>query len=166
MDTELKIEYMDIAEISAYENNAKLHPHEQVCQIAESIRQFGMNDPLAIWNGTLVEGHGRLQACKMLGITSVPVIRLDHLSDEQRRAYTLVHNQVTLNSPFDLDILGKELANIVDIDMGDFGFDIIPDFDILGEAEDESIEPLKMEQTIQCPHCGGDIEVKRYKQKR
>ena len=122
----LNIEYVDINSIKPYKKNAKLHPKEQIEQIKKSIEQFGMNDPIAIWKDNLIiEGHGRLIACKELGMTEVPIIRLDHLSDEERKAYTLAHNKLTMNSDFDIDILNEELDDILNIDMSDFGFDIV-----------------------------------------
>lgn len=121
---ELKIEYVDINSIKPYKNNAKLHSKEQIEQIKKSIEQFGMDDPIGIWQDEIVEGHGRLIACKELGYTEVPIIRLDHLSDEERKAYTLAHNKLTMNSDFDLDILNDELKDILDINMEDFGFDL------------------------------------------
>lgn len=127
----LKIEYVDINSIKPYKNNAKLHPEEQIEQIKKSIEQFGMDDPIGIWKDEIVEGHGRLIACKELGYTEVPIIRLDHLSDEERKAYTLAHNKLTMNSDFDIDILNDELDDILNIDMSDFGFDI--------DIEDEEI---------------------------
>ena len=132
----LKIEYVDINSIKPYKNNAKMHPEEQIEQIKKSIEQFGMNDPIGIWKDEIVEGHGRLIACQKLGMTEVPIICLDHLTDEERKAYTLAHNKLTMNSDFDLDILNDELLNIDTIDMSDFGFDI--DLDI--DEEQEIIE--------------------------
>ena len=121
----LKIEYVDINSLKEYKNNAKLHPQEQVEQIKKSIEEFGMNDPIAVDKGNIIiEGHGRLLACKELGMTEVPIIRLDHLSDEERKAYTLAHNKLTMNSDFDIDILNAELDDIVTINMEDFGFDL------------------------------------------
>ena len=123
---QLKIEYVDINSIKPYENNAKLHPEEQIEQIKKSIEKFGMDDPIGIWKDEIVEGHGRLIACKELGFIEVPIIRLDHLTNEERKAYTLAHNKLTMNSDFDFNILDSELADIT-IDMSEFGFD---DFDI------------------------------------
>lgn len=134
---ELKIEYVDIDNIKPYKNNAKLHPQEQIEQIKKSIEQFGMDDPIGIWKDEIVEGHGRLIACKELGYTEVPIIRLDHLTDEERKAYTLAHNKLTMNSDFDLDILQEELNNFDTIDMSDYGFDIDLDID---EEEQEIVE--------------------------
>ena len=132
----LKIEYVDINSIKPYEKNAKLHPEEQIEQIKKSIEQFGMDDPIGIWKDEIVEGHGRLIACKQLGYTEVPIIRLDHLTDEERKAYTLAHNKLTMNSDFDIDILNDELMNFDTIDMTDFGFDL----DLGIEEEKEIIE--------------------------
>lgn len=118
----LTIEYIPITDIKPYERNAKLHPQEQIEQIKNSIQAFGFNDPLGIWHGEIVEGHGRYLAAKELGMTEVPVIRLDGLTDEQRRAYMLVHNQLTMNSGFDLELLNEELAGILSFDMSEYGF--------------------------------------------
>lgn len=133
----LKIEYVEIDSIKPYKNNAKKHPKEQIEQIKSSIEKFGMDDPIGVWKDEVVEGHGRLIACKELGYTEVPVIRLDHLTDTQRKAYTLAHNKLTMNSDFDIDILETELEDLSkELDMSDFGFDI--DLDI--EEEQEIIE--------------------------
>ena len=141
----LTIEYIETEALTPYDGNAKEHPPEQIEQIEESIAQFGMNDPIAVYgpDNTIVEGHGRWLACSLMGIDTVPVIRLDHLTDEQRRAYTLVHNKLTMNSDFNLDKLEIELAGITEIDMGDFGFLVMddPEERIDGE-EDEYNAPL------------------------
>lgn len=128
----LKIEYQSVAELKAYKGNAKRHPAEQIEQIKRSIQDFGFNDPIALWkNNEIIEGHGRLIAAMELGLETVPVIRLDDLTDEQRRAYALVHNKLTMDTGFDLDILNSELLAIDDFDMS------IYDFDILGADGDE-----------------------------
>ena len=135
---ELKVEYVPTDTLTEYENNAKIHTAEQVEQIKKSIQEFGFNDPIAVWKeNVIIEGHGRLQAAKELGIEEVPVIRLDDLTDEQRKAYTLVHNKLTMNTGFDFSALSKELKELEDYDMMDFGFssfemntfddDIVPD---------------------------------------
>ena len=113
-------------------------------QIKNSILEFGFNDPIAIWRDTIVEGHGRLLAAQELGYKELPIIRLDDLSDEQRKAYMLAHNKLTMNSDFDIDVLSAELDSITDIDMSDFGFDLdLPDFDEPAEVveDDYNEEP-------------------------
>lgn len=135
---ELKIEYLSPDELKPYSNNAKEHPAAQIEQIKRSIIEFGFKDPIAIWNDNeVIEGHGRLMAALEMGIKSIPVIRLDDLTDEQRRAYMLVHNKLTMNSDFNVDLLSIELDDITNIDMGQFGFDIdLDDEDY--EAEEPS----------------------------
>lgn len=138
---ELQIEYLTLTELKPYEKNAKLHSPEQVEQIKKSIAEFGMNDPIAIWkDNIIIEGHGRLMACKELGVDTVPVIRLDHLTDEQRRAYCLIHNKLTMNTDFDLDLLSGELEEIINIDMTDFGFTLDDIDEPEGEVEEDNYE--------------------------
>lgn len=133
----LKVEYLPIEEVKPYKNNAKIHTPEQIDQIKASIQQFGMNDPIGIWSkeNIIVEGHGRLLACQELGYKEIPVIRLDDLTDEQRRAYTLAHNQLTMNTGFDIDTLTEELENL-SIDMSEFGFEDINKDDFNIEEDD------------------------------
>ena len=84
---ELKIEYLPVGELTPYENNTRRHAPDDIEQIKESIDKDGFNDPIGIWgrNNIIVEGHGRLIAAKEIGLEKVPVIRLDHLTDTQRR---------------------------------------------------------------------------------
>lgn len=155
-DFKLKVIYLPIGELTPYKNNAKLHPQEQIDQIKKSINEFGMNDPIAVWgeDNLIVEGHGRLFACQQLGMKEVPVIRLDGLNEEQRRAYTLAHNKLTMNTGFDMEILKTELEAI-DLDMGDYGFDDID----LGDIEvDEEIEEDEVPEIPEEPNAKrGDI---------
>lgn len=121
---QLRVEYLFASDLKPYAGNAKKHPEEQIEQIKRSIEEFGFNDPIAIWkDNEIIEGHGRLIAALQMGIDEVPVIRLDDLTDEQRRAYALAHNKLTMNSDFDLEILQAELDEITNIDMAAFGFD-------------------------------------------
>lgn len=126
---ELEIRNVPVDELVPYASNAKLHTAEQIDQIAESIERYGNNDPIAVWHNAdgemeIVEGHGRLMALNKLGIENTPVIVLDHLTDEQRRAYSLVHNQLTINSGFDYEMLMAELESIADEGLKFAGFDI------------------------------------------
>lgn len=134
----MKIEVVPIESLKPYANNAKIHTPAQVAQIAASIQEFGNNDPIAIdENGMVIEGHGRLLALQSLGYTEVEVIRLTGLTEEQKRAYILVHNKLTMNTGFDFNVLDAELARITDIDMSTFDFGTI---DVSVEDFDESFE--------------------------
>lgn len=139
---ELKIEYVKKEDLKPYANNAKIHTAEQVEQIKRSIKEFGFNDPVAVWHDNeIIEGHGRLMAVMdMDDITEVPIIRLDDLSDEERKAYMLVHNKLTMNTDFDDDLLDIELGDILDIDMTDFGFEIKLEEEPKEMVEDEAPE--------------------------
>ena len=120
----MKIEKVKIEDLKPYENNAKLHPQEQIDEIKKSIEEFGNNDPIAIdENNIIIEGHGRYLALQQLGYKQVEVIRLSHLTEEQRKAYTLVHNKLTMNTGFDMELLMLELNEIQDIDMRLLGFE-------------------------------------------
>ena len=121
----MKIEKISIDKIKPYENNAKLHPIEQIEQIKKSIKEFGNNDPIAIdENDVIIEGHGRYEALRQLGFNEVEIIRLTHLNESKKRAYALVHNKLTMNTGFDYNILDCELAFINGIDMKVFGFEM------------------------------------------
>ena len=130
----MKIEVMKVNDLIPYENNAKLHPKEQIEQIVKSIKEFGFNDPIAIdENNVIIEGHGRLLAIKQMNYKECEVIKLTHLTAQQKKAYILAHNKLTLNSDFDLEMLEIELCDIDEIDMTDFGFDITLLTDEFGE---------------------------------
>lgn len=156
---ELKIEYLKKEDLKPYANNAKIHTGEQIEQIKKSIKEFGFNDPIAIWHDNeIIEGHGRLVAVmEMDDIEEVPVIRLDDLSDEQRKAYTLVHNKLTMNTDFDIGILDIELDDIIDIDMEQFGFDLqIEDIhQNINDGEEIDIDDYDDDKfDCECPRCG------------
>lgn len=134
----MQIEKIKISDLLEYKYNAKEHPQWQIEQIIASIKQFGFNDSIAIdENNTIIEGHGRLYALQELGETEVECIRLSHLDEEQKKAYILAHNKLTMNTDFDLDLLQLELDNIIDIDMSDFGFTIDPLIEVVEDDFDE-----------------------------
>lgn len=131
----LRVENVSVSDIREYENNVKQHPEEQVRRIADSIRQFGMNQPIAIdENNMIIAGHGRFMACLHLGMEEVPCIRLDHMNEQQKKAYILADNKLNMDTGFDMEALEKELATITDFKMDDFGFEV-PDFDFEVEKD-------------------------------
>lgn len=144
---ELKIEYLPIKALKPYEKNTRKHQKKDVDNIARSIEKYGMCDAIGIWGeqNIIVEGHGRMMACKQLGMTEVPVVRLDHLTDEQRREYAIAHNATAELSEWDLDVLPDELA---ELDLSDF------DFDFGIEDEEEETEIVEDE----APEVDGDAE--------
>lgn len=120
----MEIISIPIEELTPDPHNAKKHPKEQVEQIKASIEQFGNLDPIGVWgdNNLIVEGHGRYLALCDLGYHEAECIRLDWLTDEERKVYALAHNKLTMNSGFDFDELKFNLDSIQDFDMSEFGF--------------------------------------------
>ena len=153
----MKIEKIKVDEIIPYADNAKLHPERQIEQIRSSILEFGFNDPIAIdENNVVIEGNGRLMAIKDLGFKEVDCIRIEGLTEDQKRAYILVHNQLTMNTGFDIDILNKELEKIKGIDMTQFDFELNIDFDNDidtgdGNQYSHKVEIPQYEPTGECP---------------
>lgn len=122
---EIKFEYIGIDQLTPYDHNTRSHGKEDVAAIAKSIQRYGFSDPIGVWGdrNIIVEGHGRLMAAKKLKMTEVPVIRLDHLTDEQRREYAIAHNRTAELSTWDFEELKTELQ---ELDFGDLdlGFDL------------------------------------------
>lgn len=135
----MQIEHVLVKDIIPYANNAKEHPKHQIEQIVRSIREFGFNDPIAIdENNIIIEGHGRLEALKLMDIKTVECIRLSHLTDEQKRAYIIAHNKLTMNTGFNMDIITEELDFLInkDFDATLTGFDTDELTDILHEEKE------------------------------
>ncbi len=111
------IEARPPSELRPYSRNARTHSRKQIRQIADSIERFGFTNPVLVSDdGEIIAGHGRVEAAKLLGLASVPTLRLSHLSTEERRAYVLADNKLALNAGWDQDILAIELQALIDLD--------------------------------------------------
>lgn len=118
----MQIKEINVSEIKEYAKNAKKHPEKQVVAIATSIKKFGFRQPLVLDKGMeVIIGHGRLAAAKMLHMKTVPCVMADDLTEEQIKALRIADNK-TNESEWDFNLLGEELAQLVDIDMTDLGF--------------------------------------------
>lgn len=172
----LKIVEIEIDKIKEYENNAKEHPEWQVKQIADSINQFGFNDPIAInKDHVIIEGHGRYQAALMLEMERIPCIVLSGMTEVEEKAYIIAHNKLTMNTGFDLDKLSYELNSlkIENIDLKITGFNELEFQNILDGNElfdnsDYSGEDLKNEykepsKKLICPNCNYRGESSEFK---
>lgn len=148
---ELKIEYLSPHDLTPYKGNARKHEREDLEQIKESIRVDGFNDPIGIWGAEnlIVEGHGRQLAAIDLGLEKVPCIRLDHLTDAQRRDYAIRHNRTAELSSWDWQTLEDELHTLESegFDTGDLFEDC---FDAIEESEREEKE--KYSREVKIPH--------------
>ena len=120
----LAIEYMAIADLTPDPKNPRVHSKKQVRQIAESIRVFGFNVPVLIDSQSqIVAGHGRVQAGKSLGITEVPTIRLEHLTEAQINAFMIADNRLTEIAAWDNRLLGEQLKLLSELEL-DFSLDV------------------------------------------
>ena len=148
--TELQVVRWPVERLIPYARNARTHSDEQVAQIAASIAEFGWTNPiLAGGDGVVIAGHARLQAARKLGITEVPIIILDHLSESQRRALVIADNRLALNAGWDEEMLRVELDALreddFNLDLLGFGDDELeallsePDSEVTGNTDDDAV---------------------------
>lgn len=128
MEHSLKIEYVPTSALKPYKRNARKHSKADIEAIADSIRRYGMNDPLGVYGDKLeiVEGHGRLAVAKKLGLKEVPIVRLDHMTDVQRREYAIQHNRTAELSEWDFSALKLELGDLPALDLSGLEFEVDP----------------------------------------
>ena len=151
--SELRIVYLNPGELTPYDRNTRRHSPGDIEQIKDSILADGFNDPIGIWGekNIVVEGHGRLIAAKELNLDRVPCIRLDHMTDAQRREYAIRHNRTQEFSSWDFEKLEQEIAalTLAGTDLGGLKFAI--QAAVEGEPEKEFLEGEKRHV---CPRCG------------
>ncbi|MFN3612337.1 site-specific DNA-methyltransferase [Tepidimonas sp.] len=146
-----KLEHWPIERLLPYIRNARTHSEAQIAQIAASIAEFGFTAPiLAGSDGVIVAGHGRLAAARKLGLASVPVVVLEHLTPTQRRALVIADNKIAENAGWDEELLRLELADLqeADFDLALTGFDADELLEIMAGEEtttegntDEDVDP-------------------------
>ena len=130
----MEIIYKKVGDLIPYEKNPRKNT-KAVKYVANSIEEFGFKQPIIIdRDNVVVCGHTRLMATKQLGIEEVPCIVADDLTDEQIKAFRLADNKVSEQAEWDIGLLNEELDDILNVDMGDFGFDIFS-MDDLEEME-------------------------------
>jgi len=114
---ENKYKYIKINNLYPYTSNARTHSDSQIEKIANSINEFGFNNPVLIdkENG-IIAGHGRVLAAIKLNMLEVPTLRIDHLSETQKRAYVLADNKLALDAGWDNDLLSLELERLQELD--------------------------------------------------
>lgn len=142
----MDVKQVKTSEIKAYAKNAKKHPEEQIKAIANSIKEFGFRQPLVLdKNMEIIVGHGRLAAAKLLGMTTVPVVMADDLTEEQVKAFRLADNK-TNESDWDFGLLAEEISDLPGLDMTDFGFN---EAEILELTIDDSPEDIPAGRSTQ-----------------
>lgn len=160
MNQRTKIQWLSIDDIHPYENNPR-HNDDAVQYVANSLEEFGWQQPIVVdTDGTIIAGHTRHKAAKVLGMDKVPVVVADNLTPAQVNAYRLADNKTAEIATWDDALLGIELEGLeVDFDMTEFGFGI---FDGIGDDEPVPLEEIKVEEDelpeMSTPRCKrGDI---------
>jgi DNA modification methylase len=137
-----KLEHWNIDRLRPYERNPRTHSPEQITKIAASLLEFGWTNPILVdGDAGIIAGHGRLLAARELGMTTVPVIELTHLTEAQKRAYVIADNRLALDAGWDEDLLADELRALegLDFNLELTGFDLDELHDLL---DDESAEEV------------------------
>lgn len=148
----LRAEMWELDRLSPYDHNSKSHSAEQVEAIKRSILRFGFNDPIAVTDeGVIVEGHGRLEAARILRLEQVPVIVLEGMSERDVDLYRIAHNKISIAAGFNFVALAQELReltrnNTYDIDFSMMGFSETAAWGVMAAAP-ESV-PVSLEQGL------------------
>jgi len=142
---DLNVQQIALEQLVPYARNARTHSDSQVAQIAGSIAEFGFVNPVLIGSDNIIiAGHGRVMAAKKLGLQTVPTIKLDHLTENQRRALVIADNKIAENAGWDEELLRLELQNLADedFDLDLLGFDDVELDDLLASLDDDEAAAL------------------------
>jgi DNA modification methylase len=142
---DLNVQQIELEQLVPYARNARTHSDSQVAQIAGSIAEFGFVNPVLIGgDNIIIAGHGRVMAAKKLGLETVPTIKLDHLTENQRRALVIADNKIAENAGWDEELLRLELQNLADedFDLDLLGFDDVELDDLLTSLDDDEAAAL------------------------
>jgi hypothetical protein len=158
-----QIEYVQLSALTPYARNSRTHSPEQVKRIAASIREFGFTNPVLIdADGTIIAGHGRVLAAQHLQMDTVPVVRLDYMTEQQKRAYVIADNRLALDAGWDEELLRVELdtlhADGYDVAMTGFGADELAELMKLDIADKQETDEDEVPEPPAEPTCKtGDI---------
>lgn len=152
-EANLQITHVSVDCLKPYANNARTHSDEQITQLANSITEFGFNNPILVDSDlNVVAGHGRLMAAKQIGMTLVPTIKLEHLTDAKRKAYIIADNKLALNAGWSFDLLKTEfealLTDNMDLALTGFSPDelneiMFPAILNVGETDPDDVPEVK-----------------------
>jgi DNA modification methylase len=148
----LRVTYLPITSLNANPENARTHSRQQIQLIAKSIISFGFNNPVLIdRRNSIIAGHGRVEAAKLLGIDEVPTIQIEHLNQNQLRAYVLADNRLAEKAGWDKSILAIELQYLINLDTNFdvtlTGFDV-PEIDLIIEEANSGSKPDQDDQFV------------------
>ena len=154
MNTTERFEKVNIDRLVPYARNARTHSKEQILQLRASLREFGFVNPVIVDKDlNVIAGHGRILAAKAEGITEVPCVFAEHLTEAQKRAYIIADNRLALNAGWDAEMLSVELADLqaADFDVSLLGFDDSELNKLLGGAEDVKEDDFDVEGELAKP---------------
>lgn len=163
----MKIEAKPIDSILMYEFNNRIHKPEQIEMIADSIKEFGFNQPLVIdEKNVILVGHGRYLAAKTIGMETVPCLQLCNLTPQQKAAYRIIDNKLQNDSTWDFNNLELEIGSLEDEgwDIEFCGLDtLLPsDFSPVSLDEQSSLDEANP-KIVKCPECGHDFDANKTK---
>lgn len=152
-----QIEQVRVDALKPYPRNARTHSKRQVEQIAWSMQKFGFTNPvLADNDNIIIAGHGRVEAAKLLGLETVPVLRLSHLSEADKRAYIIADNRLAERAGWDKELLAVELQGLIELefDVGALGFEVA-EVDLIIDAAAEACPSQNVNPPMMCPPYRG-----------
>src|SRR5262249_38035938 len=139
------VEYVRVVDLRPHDRNARTHSTQQIQQIARSIERFGFNNPVLVdQNNRVIAGHGRVAAAKSLGHDVVPTLRIEHLSDQEKRAYIIADNKLAEKAGWDTEILAIEFQSL-----GELGFELeltgfeLPEIEMMLDAEAQKTSAIE-----------------------
>lgn len=154
MKTTERFEKVDIDKLIPYARNARTHSKEQILQLRASLREFGFINPVIVDKDlNIIAGHGRVMAAKEEGITEVPCVFVEHLTEAQKRAYIIADNRLALNAGWDTEMLSVELSELqgVDFDLSLLGFDEAELNKLMGSLENVKDDDFDVDAELQKP---------------
>jgi hypothetical protein len=149
-----RLEKVNIDKLVPYARNARTHSKEQILQLRASLREFGFVNPVIVDKDlNIIAGHGRVLAAKEEGITEVPCVFAEHLTEAQKRAYIIADNRLALNAGWDTEMLSVELSELqgVDFDLSLLGFDDAELNKLLGGIENVKDDDFDVDEELSKP---------------
>lgn len=154
MNVTERFEKVNIDKLVPYARNARTHSKEQILQLRASLREFGFVNPVIVDKElNIIAGHGRILAAKEEGITEVPCVFAEHLTEAQKRAYIIADNRLAMNAGWDMEMLSVEISELqgVDFDLSVLGFDEAELSKLMGDIEDVKDDDFDVDEELKKP---------------
>jgi DNA modification methylase len=154
MNVTERFEKVNIDKLVPYARNARTHSKEQILQLRASLREFGFVNPVIVDKDlNIIAGHGRILAAKEEGITEVPCVFAEHLTEAQKRAYIIADNRLAMNAGWDMEMLSVEISELqgVDFDLSVLGFDEAELSKLMGDIEDVKDDDFDVDEELKKP---------------